>query len=403
MKRAIVISAFSGLQFGYNTTVIAGALLLLTNAFSLSPLQQGIIASMTLFGALCTSLFAGTLADRMGRKNSIGLSVLLFTVGCALSAWATSYEQLLVGRLLIGFGAGIATIVAPLYIIEIAPAELRGAANNLYQMGIALGALFAYLSNYFLAEEELWRLMFGLGMLPGVIQGFGLFFIPESGVRRETRATWSALFEPTYRRRLLLGGALIGVQSLSGSNAVLYFAPKLLQSTGAHGVLFATLCLGVIYAVSTLISASIIDRWGRRFLLFCSLFGMLASLLAVVFASLFHAPFLDKITPFSLSLYIGAYAIGLGPVPQLVIGEISPPDVRAAALGITGFLGWVTNYLVVLTVAPMLHLLTLGGTFCLYSLFCLLGVIVVWSYLPETKQKSLEEIDRLFNGGRPTQ
>lgn len=388
MKKDLWIVALSGLQYGYNTSIIAGALLFVTQAFSLSPVQQGVVTSITLFGAVVASAFAGTLADRIGRRSSLGLSVLCFVAGCLLSMLAKNPYILLTGRLFVGFGAGFSTIVAPLYLIEVAPPEVRGKATNLNQIGISVGSLLAFGGGYVFGRHGDWRLMFGVGIIPAIVQWVGLFFVQESRVQRQ-QFTWKELLAPEYRARLRLGLALMVFQALCGVTALMFFAPQLFQSVGVdtQAALRAGVALSIGYTLAIFASSWLVDRLGRRRLLLLSLIGIVAGL--------GMAGFGGAVVP-GVALACAAYALGLGPVPPLVIGEFSPDALRSHAMTVAGLAGWVTNYFIVLTCFPLIAQLGLAPVFAMYAAFCLIGFVLVLRKLPETKQKSLAEIDELF-------
>ncbi|HEY4255211.1 MAG TPA: MFS transporter [Chlamydiales bacterium] len=397
------IPSLSGFQFGYCMSIIAGALVYVAKAFSLKPTQEAFAASIAMLGAMCASVFAGTFANLIGRKQTLMLSIGMFLGGALLSAFAGDRATFFIGRFLVGIGGGIGTVVAPLYLVEIAAPDRRGAAANLYQIGIALGSLVAYLVAYFLSPSGNWRWMFALGAIPAILQGVSLFFIPEScqgeAQSAASLARWKHLLNPAYRSRIYLATSLSLVQALSGASAIFYFAPRIfakINFVGEKGPLIATLWIGAVYLLCTWLSFEVVDRWGRRFLLLASLMGMILSLGAVTLAYVIGASWLDWIFVSGLLLNIGSYAVGLGPVPPLVAGEISPPEIRGHIMTIAGFAGWIGNYLVALTFLPLFNNLGLAGTFCLYIFFSILGLGLLWKKLPETKQKSLEEIGTMF-------
>jgi MFS family permease len=403
LGKQVLIPSLSGFQFGYGMSIIAGALVFIAKTFSLTPMQEAFMASTAMLGAMSAAVFAGTLANIVGRKQTLMLSVWIFFAGSFFSAFATSETILLLGRFLLGFGGGIATIVAPLYLVEISSLDSRGAAVNLYQVGISLGSLAAYLLGYVLAPSGNWRWMLGVGALPALVQGISLFFIPESGSKKSqeiaAHASWKHLLKPAYRSRLFLAISLSLIQALTGASAIFYFAPRifaLVGFTGEKGPLLATLWIGVIYLLCTWVSFEVVDRLGRRFLLLASLVGMIVSLGAVSLAYALGSPWLDWISITGLLVNIGAYSLGVGPVPPLVIGEISPLEIRGHTMTLAGFSGWIGNYLIALTFLPLFDRLGLAGTFSLYIFFSLLGLGLLWKKLPETKQKSFEEIETLF-------
>lgn len=401
--KSILISCLGGFQFSYNACVIAGALIFVKAAFGLSLLQEGFLASVFLFGAMTTACCAGLIANRFGRKPTQILGTVAFFFGCLLSAKAIGFEMLAVGRYLTGIGAGIMMTVIPLYLSEIAPVEKRGFVVHLNQVLMAIGALSAYLTNYFLGASGDWRLMFGLGCVAALVQAVGFFWIPESPAFREKQemqeASWKDLFAPSYRPRLILGTCLCIFQQFTGINAVLYFAPQIFQMAGfssIQGALFATIWIGVGNLAAILLSLKLIDRAGRRPLLLCSLWGIVLSLITLSLTFYTNSPYLGLLSITSLLLFTSSYTLGIGPIPPLVVAEISPGSLRGHALTFTGFMGWIVNYFVSLTFLSLNALLSPAGIFGLYALFALAGLLFIFAKVPETKQKSLPEIEAAF-------
>ena len=396
----LLIPSLSGFQYGYNTSIIAGALLFVTTAFALSPFQEGMVVGSAMIG-ICLSSFSAILANYIGRKPTLFISVLFFLAGCVLSALAPSYLLLLLGRVLVGFGSGMAIVVAPTYLVEAAPAETRGRALNLNQIGIASGALLAYLAGYLFSFSSNWRWMFALGIIPAILQFAGLFSIKETVDKKDnlTSSSWKHLIDPSYLSRFKLVLLLSFLQALSGANAIFFFAPRVFESVGFVGVqssLLSTVFIGVVYLLAILVSFWVVDKLGRRFLLLTSFAGMGVSLLVVAFFGFIQSPYLDAISIVCILSYIAFFAIGVGPIPPIVIGEISPVKVRAHAMTLMGLIGWIVNYFIALTFLPALEFLTTEWTFVIYACFCLFACALFCKKLPETKQKSREEIEQLF-------
>ena len=340
---------------------------------------------------LCLASFTGILSNAIGRKLSLILSTICFTVGGLICFLAPNFILLLVGRFLVGLGCGIAIVVAPIYLTEVAPANVRGRILNLNQIGIAAGALIAYLCSYLFED---WRILFGVAIFPALIQGVGLFFIEESCSHdQRSEASWKKLVLPSYRSRFHLVLGLSFFQAFTGNAAVFFFAPSVFQSVGfsdPKSSLLATTFIGVIYLLAILLSFWAVDQLGRRFLLFTSLLGMALSLFCIF---LFPSP---TITLIAILFYVAFYSIGMGPIPPLVIGEISPVNVRGHVMSLMGSIGWMINYFISVSFLPLINILGIGGTFSIYAVFCIVGFGVFYILLPETKTKSLEEIDNLF-------
>ena len=430
-----LIAALGGLLFGYDTGVISGALLFIRDVFHLSDAMQGIVAGIALGGAALGALVAGSLADRFGRRIVIIATAVLFAVASIVSALAPDLAVLLLGRVLVGVAIGIASMLTPLYLAEMAPPEKRGGVVSLNQLFITIGILVSYLAGYGLANvAEGWRWMLGLGAVPGVILGIGMAMLPESPrwlaghgrpqeaeaalrrlrggtdignelaeLRRDVApsgrrvASAATLLAPRLRRPLVVGLGLAFFQQVTGINTVIYFAPTILQKAGlssASSAILATAGIGLVNVVVTLVSIRLIDRLGRRPLLLISLAGMALSLLALAFgqAQGTGGP-LAYATLLSLCAYVAFFAIGLGPVFWLLISEIFPLGVRGRAMGVATVGQWVFNLVVTATFLDLVAALGAPGTFVVYAVLTLVALGFTAKLVPETKGRTLEAIE----------
>jgi len=397
----ILISIFGGFQYGYNTAIIAGALLFLAADFSLSPLQQGILVSTTLFGGLAASFFAASIANRWGRKAGMALGALFFLAGALLSTFAWDYATLLMGRLITGFGVGMMSILVPLYLMEIAPVEKRGFIVSSNQIAMAIGSLLAYFSNYLFADSQNWRLMFGLGIIAAIVQFIALQFIDEtlSKSLSEKTPSWKDIFVPANRSRLRAGLTLAIFQQITGISIPIYFAPKIFQALGQSspaGATLATFAISTFNLLFIALSFWLVDKVGRRPLLLWGMSGMVISLLTLAFAMSTDSPLAIVLAGSGLLALTASYAIGIGPITPLFIAEIFPPSIRGQTMAFTGFIGWIFNYLVALTFLPLSALITSEGIFSVYALFGLLAIVLIAKKFPETKGKTLLEIEQEF-------
>ncbi len=427
-----LIASLGGLLFGYNASVIAGAMLFLVNDLGLTTLQEELIVSTLLIGALLGAFCGGFLADFLGRKKTLFVTTALFFVGTFCLTTAADFDELLVGRFLSGVGIGLASVVVPLYIAEMAPCENRGVYVSLNQLMITFGVLAAYVICYFYAEKQEWREMFGFGFIPLLIQCIGLFFIPETPSwlisRKRTEEAeailhrlrdstpnqhlveeeekedspnderWSALFKPHIRKAFLIGIGMSVFQQITGINAVIYYAPRIFQLAGyqeAQMATFVTMLLGAVNVGMTLLALWLIDRLGRRPLLVIGLIGMSFSLalLGYLFSGEAQAGALAVI---ALMAYISFFAISLGPIAWLIISEIYPLGIRGRAMGAATFANWACNYVVSLTFLSLVASLGAGLTFWLYMLISILGLVFVLKMVPETKGKTFEEIQHFW-------
>ena len=429
------VAALGGLLFGYDTGVISGALLFIRQELALSPTVQGIVVGMVLAGAMIGAAGAGSLSDKFGRRRVILGAALLFTAGACLSAVAEGLSLLLTGRFLVGLAIGVASMLTPLYLAEISPARARGAVVSLNQLCITLGILVSYLVGFALAgASEGWRWMLGIGALPGVILWIGMLWLPESprwlaghgrardagtvlkrlrgaadvtselnelrtDVAREGRlqAKWTQLLSPRLRRPLIIGIGLAMFQQITGINTVIYFAPEIFQNAGlssAATAILATAGVGAVNVIMTIVSIRLIDRLGRRRLLFWSLGGMATTLL--VLSAAFYvgaAGQLAWIAVASVAAYVGFFAIGLGPVFWLLISEIFPLSLRGRAMSLATVANWGFNAVVSVTFLDLVGAVGSAGAFLVYAILSFTALAFVVAVVQETKGYSLEQIE----------
>lgn len=436
-----VIAAIAGILFGFDTGVISGAILFINEEFSLTSVTTEVAVSSVLMGAILGALFGGPFSDRMGRRSSILAASLIFIAGTLVVVLSPLFSIFIIGRILIGIAIGIASFVAPLYISEIAPGNIRGALVSLNQLLITVGILVAYGVNYYFAAAGDWRAMFFAGMIPGTVLLVGMFLMPRSprwlvfmnrpadaatvlrkirgtadvsdelgvierSVRAEGAGTWSDLVAPAVRLPLLLGVGLAVLQQATGINTVIYYAPTIFQFAGlaeATASIAATIGIGVVNVLITLIAIWLVDRAGRRPLLLWSLAGMgIAMLLLGVGFALKSSDIggaavsLGQITAVSLIIYVAAFALGLGPIFWLIIAEIYPLNVRGLAMSLATVTNWAANFVIAATFLSLVDLIGESGVFLLYALIALFAWLFVFKLVPETKGLSLEQIETYF-------
>ncbi len=433
---AAIFAAVGGLLFGYDTAAISGAVIFIKKQFSLSTFPEELVVGMVLVGAATAALGGGRLSDRLGRRVTLMLTSVIFILGALICALADSFAILLVGRTIVGIGIGLASTTVPVYISEVAPPQARGWQVSLFQLAITIGILVAYVVDYAFAESGGWRWMLGLAAVPGALLGIGMLFLPESprwlakhgqtekalgiltrirggsNVTAEfeeiqnalaqsgDRGHWSDLLGPAVRPALVIGIGLAVFQQITGINTVIYYAPTILQSAGissASGAILATAGIGVVNVVMTLVSMWLIDRMGRRPLLLIGTAGIAITLGVLGFAFLKPGGGLAKIAVVTLMAYVASFAISLGPIFWLLISEIYPLKIRGLAGGTAAASNWAANLVVSLTFLTLVEALGPSRTFWLYALFAVGGWFFCYFLVPETKGRTLEEIERSLN------
>jgi SP family galactose:H+ symporter-like MFS transporter len=426
------VAALGGLLFGYDTGVISGAILFITKDFALPSKVQAFTISVVLLGCIAGSAVAGAVADRIGRRGTLFAAGVIFLVGAIVSALAPNEAVLLVARFVVGVGIGFSSVVAPLYISEVAPANVRGALVSLYQFAITIGILAAYVVDYVLAPAAMWRTMLGLAVIPSLILMMGILGMPESprylfrlervqrarvalahiyrSVEEEHREEVSileglrmpsegleALRRPAIRMALFIGIALAVLQQITGINTVIYYGPQIFQMAGIGSATTSILAQSLVGAVNcgmTLIAIFFVDRLGRKPLLYAGLSGMFVGLAALSYA--FAQPRLSgslgPIALASMMLYVGCFAFSLGPIVWLLISEIFPLRVRAMGMSLSTLANWVGNFMVSQFFLTMVERLGRPLTFSIYAVLCIITIVFVRALVPETKQELLERI-----------
>ena len=450
-----VVAAMGGFLFGYDTAVISGTIAQVSQLFELDALQQGWYVGCALVGSIVGVLFAGILSDKFGRKLTMIISASLFSVsalGCAVCA---DFTQLVLYRIIGGVGVGVVSIVSPLYISEVAVAQYRGRLVSLYQLAVTIGFLGAYLVNYQLLTwsesgvlsgaplldkifiSEVWRGMLGMETIPALMFFIIIFFIPESPrwliVRgRENRAMnileriygsateaagqldetksvltekssseWSMLLKPGIMKAVVIGVSIAMLGQFMGVNAVLYYGPSVFENAGLSGgdSLFYQILVGLVNTLTTVLALVIIDKVGRKKLVYYGVSGMIVSLILIGLYFLFgEALGISSLFLLAFFLfYVFCCAVSICAVVFVLLSEMYPTKVRGLAMSIAGFALWVGTYLIGQLTPWMLQNLTPAGTFFLFALMCVPYMLIMWKLVPETTGKSLEEIEKYWN------
>ena len=429
--RSALVAALAGFLFGFDTVVISGAEQRIQALWVLSNWQHGLAVSTALWGTVTGSLLGAWPADRYGRRTTLlGIGVL-YLVSALWSALATGPTTFMLARFLGGIGIGVSTVVAPLYIAEIAPAATRGRLTGLFQFNIVFGILVAYVSNSWLrgVGSEDWRWMLGIAALPSLLYTVFCLGLPESprwllvfrGLQEQaaqvlrniqpgmsTADTADLVLEAqtaaTPASVLRLPGSGVGRQigmafliaffnQLSGINAILYFAPRIFELTGlgAHAAMLQSVGIGVTNLVFTLLGLQLIDRLGRRTLLYVGSFGYIFSLGATGWAFLTSH---YAIVPVCVFAFIAAHAIGQGAVIWVFISEIFPNSLRAAGQSFGSATHWVFAALVTLVFPSLVATISPGYVFLLFTGMMVLQLAWVALQMPETRGLSLEQLQQ---------
>jgi MFS transporter, SP family, galactose:H+ symporter len=455
------VAATGGLLFGFDTGVISGALLFIRDEWTLTSGQQEWLTSSVLLGAMLGAAFSGNLTDRLGRKTIIIIAAVIFSLGAIETSMAPNITWLIAGRIVIGLAIGIASYVVPLYISEISPARIRGALVSLNQLLITVGILVSYLTDMAFADTANgWRWMFLVGLFPALILFIGMFMLPETPrwlyfkgnqdkalkilskiedpalingsvskmeedlqLEKKTKSTWSDLLKPKYRLILVIGIILMFVMQATGIGTIIYYAPLIFEISGFgsnEASIGITIYVGIVNVLFTIISISLIDRLGRKVLYNIGLGGMIVALVALGVVFCFQAFLGETLKWFAvggLLVYVAFFAVSLGPIGWLMISEIYPLNIRGRAMSVSGLANWLSNGVVAFTFLKMSRLLTLpgkevilndgsrvsnpAGVFFVYAVIGISGLFFAYFFLPETKGKTLEQIEVLMTHSSP--
>ena len=447
----LAVILLSGALFGYDQGVVSGALTSIKAEFSLSALLVEVVTSWVTLGALFGALVGGELADRLGRQRAVLIAGVVFTLGSLVEALAPGTVVLVGGRLIVGFGVGIAAVAAPLYAAELAPTALRGRFISAYQLAVAGGIFVAYLVDGWLSKAGAWRWMLGLSAAPGLMLVAIALLAPQSprwlmrmGRRADAAAqmrkvhpgadpgphldaiaatladdggpaSWLEVFGAQWRRPLRVGVGLAVFQQITGINAVIYYADQIFQAAGfttaAAQTTVTTWAVGGVNVAATFIAIAFVDRLGRRKLLLAGLLGMALSLAAVGAAFEFitavgaahSAPAATStagiVTLTALVVFIACFAFSMGPVVWTVINEIFPGHIRGRAVAVATAFNWASAFIVSQVFLSLINAVGDSFTFWLFGLFCAIGWIWIFYAVPETKGRSLEQIQQLWQRG----
>lgn len=431
-KLIFFLGALGGLLYGYDMGVISGALLFIKNDIPLTSFTEGLVVSSMLIGAIFGSGFSGPLSGWMGRRKLVFIISILYIIGSLTLAAAPNITGLVTGRLIIGLAVGGSTAIVPVYLSEMAPTEQRGSLSSLNQLMITIGILSSYLVNYAFAPIESWRWMVGLAVVPSVILMIGVLFMPESPrwllehrseeearkvmkltrkpeqidpeieemheINRISESTWNVLTSSWMRPTLIIGCCFALFQQIIGVNAIIYYAPTIFTKAGLGDMtsILGTVGIGSVNVLMTIVAIMIIDKIDRKKLLVIGNIGMVSSL--IVMAVLVWTVGLDStmgawIIVLCLTLFIIFFAFTWGPILWVMLPELFPMRARGAATGIATLVLSIGSLLVAQFFPMMSEAMGIGQVFLVFAVIGVLALIFVVKFLPETRGRSLEEIE----------
>ncbi|CAA9441418.1 MAG: hypothetical protein AVDCRST_MAG28-434 [uncultured Rubrobacteraceae bacterium] len=432
------VAAIGGLLFGYDIGIISGALLFIENDFPLTPFLTGVVVSSILIGAVIGAGASGALGDRLGRRKLVLIAAVIFAVGSIGMAFSPTVSVLILFRIVAGLAVGAASALVPTYISEISPTDLRGTLSSVFQLAITLGILLAYVVNFALAGAEAWRWMLGLAAVPAVILFVGMYMVPETPrwliknnlmdearavlrrsrgredveqeikeiqqvEREESQTEARELLAPWVRPMLVVGIGLAMLQQFVGINTIIYYAPTIINDTGlgASASILATVGIGVVNVLFTLVAIWLIDKLGRKKLLLYGLTGM--TLGTIILGLGFVLPSLSGVVSYitlgGMLLYIASFAASFGPIVWVMLPEIFPLQIRGSAVGVSSLSNWVANFIVALLFPVLIAALGETPVFWSLGLICILSMVFVYFLVPETMGRSLEEIEEDLRKG----
>jgi SP family galactose:H+ symporter-like MFS transporter len=441
-----VIAATGGLLFGFDTGVISGALPFLKDYWKLNDTNLELLTTAVLIGAVLGAISSGKLSDYLGRKKMIIINAIIFAVGAIGCGYAQSFNLLLFMRIIVGVAIGITSYVVPMYISEISPAAKRGALVTLNQLMITIGLLASYIADYDFSDNnnpESWRWMFMVGVFPALVLLIGMFFLPEtprwlisknrlqegkkilmsvedpllidniytelikdnelaSGQQSEVKE----ILKPWLRPALIITVGIFFFQQFSGVNTIIYYSPIIFKMAGITGnstSIIPSIIIGIVNVFACVVSIIFLDRIGRRKLYMIGILGMIPSLALAGICFIFKAELgssLIYLSVLSIVSFIIFINISLSPLGWLLISEVFPVKVRGLGMSIGSLSHWGFNAIIAFTFLTLANGIGIGGTFCLYAAVCVVGLIWGYYYIPETKGKTLEQIEEHWRQGK---
>ncbi len=430
LLRVSSIAGLGGILYGYDMGIIAAALVFVRKSFALSTRMEEVVVSVVLIGSMLGALVGGTIADRIGRRKTLVWGSAIFIAGSVLAPLAPEVWTLVVARALLGVAIGFTSVTAPVFVSELAPPHSRGRLIGLYQFTLTIGIALADLVGYWLANSEAWRLMFGFGAIPAALFLLLLFTLPESprwlaaqgrveearhvlasytddagaavllddiraGLAVQTEKRWRALWSPSVRGSLLIAVGFTVLQQVTGINTIIYYGPSIFALAGiasSKNAIFATLLVAVVNVLATVIALLLVDRVGRKPLLYAGVGGMTLSLVVLAYAFHTGGASLGVVATACLMLYIVCFAFSMGPIAWILASEVFPLRLRGRGVAAATLGSGLSNFAVSLTFLSLIHAAGNSFTFLLYAAFCVVTLLFVRFVVPETKGRELESI-----------
>lgn len=427
------IAGLGGILYGYDIGIIAAALLYIRTEFALSAHMEGVVVASVLLGSMLGAILGGGLADKYGRRTVLLLGAAVFIAGSLVAFLAPSVALIILARFFLGLAIGFTSVTAPVYVSELSPPASRGMRIGLYQFALTLGIALANLTGYLLASQHAWRAMFGIGAFPALLFLLLLLTVPESprwliangqaakaesilqsalgleqastllaeitaNLRQSSEKRWSALFAPSVRRGLIVAVGFTVLQQVTGINTVFYYGPQIFTLAGIasdKSAIFTTFLLAITNVVATVIALTLVDRVGRKPLLYGGVTGMLLSLATLAWC--FHSqntasPGLALAATLCLLVYVICFAFSMGPIGWILVAEVFPLRLRARGVAAATLGSGASNSLVAYTFLPLLALAGNSGTFSIYAAFCVVTLLFTYYLIPETIGRELESI-----------
>ena len=439
LARVSLIAGLGGILYGFDMGIIAAVLVFVRQSFTLSTRMEEIVVSVVLVGAMSGAVAGGSIADLIGRRSTLVWGSIIFLVGSLLASWSPNVAILIVARGMLGIAIGFTSVTAPLYVSELAPPQSRGLLIGLYQFALTIGIVLADLAGYWLAGEHAWRTMFGLGAVPAAFFLALNFMLPESPrwlfaqnrvaevqsvmstytdaagasllieeIRKAlsipVEQRWGELLRPAVRTSLFIAVGFTVLQQVTGINTIIYYGPKIFSLAGItsnKNAIFATLLVAFTNMLATIIALVLVDRVGRKPLLYTGIGGMTACLILLAYS--FHTPTAFGAAPgvvatLCLMIYITCFAFSMGPIAWILVAEVFPLRVRGRGVAAASLGSGASNFLVSMTFLSLIDAAGSSITFLIYAAFCIVALAFVGFVVPETKGRELETISAEANG-----